>query len=109
MTSLLGKTKYALAFLLVILAANLLIAAMKQADSADPAKYLPALAKTSFMGSSGRLEFDDKGDRKDAEMTIFTMKAGKLEPIAIVKGGKTMSYAEFIKGMSASAKSAKKK
>jgi branched-chain amino acid transport system substrate-binding protein len=85
-------------------AANLLIEAMKKADSADPAKYLPALASISFMGSSGRIEFDAKGDRKDAEMTIFTMKAGKLEPIAIVKSGKTMTYAEFIKGMSAAAK-----
>src|SRR5258708_1551880 len=47
-------------------AANLLIAAMKQADSADPAKYLPVLAKISFMGSSGPISFDEKGDRKDA-------------------------------------------
>ncbi len=74
---------------------------MKKADSADPAKYLPELAKLSYMGATGRIEFDQKGDRKDAEMTIFTMKGGKLEPIAIVKAGKTMSYDEFIKGASA--------
>jgi len=29
-------------------------------------------------------------------MTIFTMKGGKLEPIAIIKGGKTVSYQDFI-------------
>ena len=47
--------------------------------------------RSSFNGATGTIAFDDKGDRKDAEMTIFTMKGGKLEPIAIVKGGKTMT------------------
>jgi branched-chain amino acid transport system substrate-binding protein len=76
-------------------AANLLIAAMKKADSADPAKYLPELAKISYKGASGEIGFDEKGDRKDAEMTIFTMKGGKIEPIAVIKGGKTIPFAEF--------------
>ncbi|HEX5476463.1 MAG TPA: branched-chain amino acid ABC transporter substrate-binding protein, partial [Burkholderiales bacterium] len=82
-------------------ATNLLIAAMKQADSADPAKYLPELAKIHFMGSTGRIEFDSKGDRKDAEITIFTMKGGKIEPIAVVKSGKTVPFEEFVKTMAA--------
>ena len=81
--------------------ANLLIEAMKKADSPDPAKYLPELAKISYMGATGRIEFDAKGDRKDAEMTIFTMKGGKLEPIAVVKGDKTMTYDEFVKSAAA--------
>src|SRR5437899_33357 len=80
-------------------AANLLIAAMQKANSADPKVYLPALQKIDFTGATGKIAFDEKGDRKDAEMTIFTMKAGKLGPIAIVKSGKTMTYDEFIKGM----------
>ncbi len=79
-------------------AANLLIEAMKKANSADPAKYLPELAKSDFAGATGRIAFDEKGDRKDAEITIFTMKGGKLAPIAIVKGGKTLTYDEFVKG-----------
>ena len=82
-------------------AANLLIEAMKQAGSADPAKYLPALQKIRFNGSTGTISFDDKGDRKDAEITIFTMKGGKIEPIAVVKAGKTLPYEEFLKTMSA--------
>ena len=77
-------------------AANLLIAAMKKVDSADPAKYLPELQKIEFSGATGRIVFDAKGDRSDAEMTIFTIKAGKLEPIAIIKGGKTIKYDDFI-------------
>jgi branched-chain amino acid transport system substrate-binding protein len=70
-------------------AANLLIEAMKKANSVDPAKYLPELAKSSFDGASGKIEFDEKGDRKSAEMTIFKVEGGKPKPIAIIKDGKT--------------------
>jgi len=77
-------------------AANLLIEAMKKANSADPAKYLPELQKIDFAGATGRIAFDAKGDRGDAEMTIFTMKAGELTPIAIIKGGKTVKYEDFV-------------
>ncbi|HXZ93965.1 MAG TPA: branched-chain amino acid ABC transporter substrate-binding protein [Burkholderiales bacterium] len=80
-------------------AANLLIEAMREAGSAEPAKYLPTLHKISYMGATGRIEFDAKGDRKDAEITIFSMKSGKIAPIAVVKSGKTMTYDEFLKGM----------
>ncbi|MCC7041211.1 MAG: branched-chain amino acid ABC transporter substrate-binding protein [Burkholderiales bacterium] len=76
---------------------NLLIAAMQKADSADPVKYLPELQKIDFQGATGHIQFDDKGDRKDAEITIFTMKGGKLEPIAVVKGGKSIAFDEFMK------------
>jgi branched-chain amino acid transport system substrate-binding protein len=76
-------------------AAHLLIAAMKKADSPDPAKYLPALATISHDGASGNIQFDEKGDRKDAEMTIFTMKDGKIAPIAIIKSGKSMTVDEY--------------
>src|SRR4029079_1385550 len=61
-------------------ATKVLIAAMQHADSTDPAKYLPEIAKIKFDGATGHIEFDDKGDRKDAEMTIFQMKGGKVEP-----------------------------
>jgi branched-chain amino acid transport system substrate-binding protein len=79
-------------------ATNLLIEAMKKANSSDPAKYLPELAKSDFKGVTGKIAFDAKGDRKDAEMTIFTMKDGKLLPIAVIKGGKTIAFDAFIKG-----------
>lgn len=75
--------------------ANLLIAAMKKADSADPAKYLPALAASNHNGASGNIQFDDKGDRKDAEMTIFTLKEGKITPVAILKSGKSLTLDEY--------------
>jgi len=78
-------------------AANLLIEAMKKANSADPAKYLPELAKIDYKGATGQIAFDEKGDRKNAEMTIFTMKDGKLSPIAIIKGGQTTPYEDYLK------------
>jgi branched-chain amino acid transport system substrate-binding protein len=76
-------------------AANLLIEAMKKANSADPAKYLAALQGIGITGATGPISFDGKGDRKDAEITIFSMKGGKIEPIAVIKGGKTIPFAEF--------------
>ena len=79
-------------------AANMLIQAMQKANSTDPKKYLPELAKLDFTGVTGKISFDGKGDRKDAEMTIFTMKGGKLLPVAVIKGDKSQSYDEFVKG-----------
>ena len=84
-------------------AANLLIAAMQKANSVAPAKYLPELARISHDGATGKIEFDEKGDRKDAEMTIFSMKAGKLAPLAIIKSGKTIRYEDFVKAAAAAA------
>src|SRR5688572_4476180 len=78
-------------------AANMLIQAMQKANSTDPKKYLPVLQKLDFKGATGKIGFDDKGDRKDAEMTIFTMKGGKLTPVAVIQGGKTQTYDEFVK------------
>jgi branched-chain amino acid transport system substrate-binding protein len=78
-------------------AANMLIAAMQKANSSDPAKYLPELAKLEHNGVTGKISFDGKGDRKDAEMTIFTMKSGKITPVAVIKSGKTTSWADFMK------------
>ena len=74
---------------------KLLIAAMQKADSADPAKYLPALQSIDYNGASGNIQFDEKGDRKDAEMTIFTLKAGKITPISIIKSGKSLTLDEY--------------
>jgi branched-chain amino acid transport system substrate-binding protein len=77
-------------------AVNLLIQAMQKADSIDPKQYLPELAKIDFNGATGKIAFDSKGDRKDAEMTIFTMQGGKIVPIAVIKSGKTIAFSEFM-------------
>ncbi|MEO7742304.1 MAG: ABC transporter substrate-binding protein, partial [Usitatibacter sp.] len=68
-------------------AANVVIEAMKRADSVDPAKFTSEIYKVSLAGATGKIEFDAKGDRRDADMTIFRMQAGQIVPVAIVKGG----------------------
>jgi branched-chain amino acid transport system substrate-binding protein len=73
-------------------ATNVVIAAMQRADSVDPAKFTPEIYNVSLAGATGRIEFDAKGDRKDAEMTIFRMHARKIVPVAIVKGGVTSPF-----------------
>jgi branched-chain amino acid transport system substrate-binding protein len=84
-------------------AVGVMIAAMQKADSTDPVKYLPELQKIKYNGATGLIEFDDKGDRKDAEITIFTLKDGKVVPVGVVKGGKASSFEDFMKEMKAAA------
>ncbi len=53
--------------------------AMQEANSTDPATYLPHLAKGSFDGKiQGAVEFDTKGDIKDGTVVIFQSIGGKL-------------------------------
>ena len=55
----------------------LIAAAMKAADSTDPAKYLPALQKIKYNGVTADIAFDPKGDLTQGLMTIFEVKDGK--------------------------------
>ena len=59
----------------------------------DPAKFTPEMFNVSFTGATGTVAFDAKGDRKDAEMTIFKLQGGKVVPVAIVKGGVSTPFA----------------
>ena len=60
--------------------------AMVKAGSAEPAKYLPVLAKTSgYKGVTGTISFDEKGDIKNGALTLFTYKGGNREQIAVVR------------------------
>ena len=69
-------------------ATNVLIDAMKRADSTDPATFGPRIYETNVTGATGPIEFDAKGDRKNAEMTLFRMHDGKIVPVAIYRDGK---------------------
>ncbi len=62
-----------------------MVEAMKQAGSAEPAKYLPVLKKIKYKGVTGDISFDDKGDIKDGTLTLYTYKANKREQLAVVK------------------------
>jgi branched-chain amino acid transport system substrate-binding protein len=87
-------------------ATNAVIEAMKKADSTDPAKFTPEMYNVSYQGATGKVEFDAKGDRKDAEMTIFVMKDGKILPVSIVKGGVATPYGQPAAAPAADAKKA---
>jgi branched-chain amino acid transport system substrate-binding protein len=73
-------------------ATNVVIEAMRRADSVDPAKFTPEIYKTALAGATGRIEFDAKGDRRNAEMTIFRMRGGKIVPVAIFRDGKMVPF-----------------
>ena len=67
-------------------AVNVMVAAMVKAGSADPAKYLPVLAKTEgYKGVTGTISFDAKGDVKNGALTLFTYKGDKREQMAVVR------------------------
>ena len=60
-------------------------AAMQRAGSAEPAKYLPELAKISYKGVTGQIEFDARGDVKNGTLTLYTYQGGKRSQIAVMK------------------------
>ena len=67
-------------------AVNVMVEAMVKANSSDPAKYLPVLAKTAgFKGVTGAIGFDEKGDIKNGSLTLHSFKAGKKISIAVVR------------------------
>jgi branched-chain amino acid transport system substrate-binding protein len=67
-------------------AVNVMVAAMVKANSSDPAKYLPVLAKTSaYPGVTGPISFDEKGDIKNGALTLKTYKGGKPVDLAVIR------------------------
>jgi branched-chain amino acid transport system substrate-binding protein len=66
-------------------AVNVMADAMVRAGSAQPAKYLPELAKSNYKGVTGNIVFDEKGDIKNGALTMFTYKGGKRSEIAVVR------------------------
>ena len=67
-------------------AVKLMADAMKRADSADPAKYLPELAKTSgYQGVTGNISFDEKGDIKNGALTLMTYRGGQRSTWAVIR------------------------
>ena len=63
-------------------ATHVIIAAMKLADSTDPAKFGPRIREVTLDGATGHIAFDAKGDRVSPDMTILVMKGGQIVPVA---------------------------
>jgi len=62
-----------------------MVEAMQKAGSAEPAKYLPVLAKIHHKGVTGNIAFDAKGDILDGTLTLYTYKGGVRTQIAVVR------------------------
>jgi len=67
-------------------AVNVMIAAMQQAGSTQPAKYLPALAKIEYQGVTAKISFDEKGDLKGGAITLYQVQQGKWQPLETMGG-----------------------
>jgi len=63
-------------------AVNVMIAAMQKADSVEPVKYLPELAKISLDGVTAKIQFDAKGDLQGGAITIYQVQQGKWQALA---------------------------
>ncbi|MEX3950394.1 branched-chain amino acid ABC transporter substrate-binding protein [Paraburkholderia sp. EG287B] len=61
--------------------------AMKKANSTDPAKYLPFLAKTSMPAvTTADLAYDTRGDLKNGGITLYKVVDGKWTTLQSVGG-----------------------
>ncbi|HEU0233901.1 MAG TPA: branched-chain amino acid ABC transporter substrate-binding protein [Gallionella sp.] len=67
-------------------AVNVMIAAMQQAGSAEPTKYLLALAKISYDGVTAKITFDEKGDLKGGAVTLYQVQQGKWQALQTMGG-----------------------
>ncbi len=66
-------------------AVMMMAGAMQKANSTEPARYLPELAKLKYKGVTGQIEFDAYGDVKNGTLTLYTYKAGKRDRIMVTK------------------------
>ncbi len=66
-------------------AVNVLVEAMKRANSAEPAKVLAELPKASIQGVTGPVKFDAKGDTLEGAVTLYEAKGGAWVVLETVK------------------------
>jgi branched-chain amino acid transport system substrate-binding protein len=67
-------------------AVNVMIAAMQKAGSADPANYLPDLAKIEHGGVTAKIAFDEKGDLRGGAVTLYQVQQGKWQALQTMGG-----------------------
>jgi branched-chain amino acid transport system substrate-binding protein len=60
-------------------AVQVMVDAMKRANSVEPAKYLPEIGKTNYQGVTAKIQFDEIGDLKGGAISLYQVKDGKWE------------------------------
>lgn len=66
-------------------ATMVMVEAMKKANSTDPKKYLPELAKIKYDGVTGPISFDKNGDINGGTLTLYTYKGGKRDLVKVIQ------------------------
>lgn len=66
-------------------AVHALVAAMKRADSAEPARVLAELPNTDLQGVTGPIRFDSKGDTTGGTVTLYEVKGGRWQALETMK------------------------
>ncbi len=62
-----------------------LMKSMVAANSSDPAKYLPVLAKIDMKGvTTDHFSYDQYGDLKDAIITVYKCENGQWKPVDVL-------------------------
>jgi len=69
-------------------ATRVLIAAIEQANSTDPAKYLPKLHAIKYQGVTGEIAFDNQGNLLNPSFTVYKVTNGKWLPQTVLGGNK---------------------
>ena len=68
-------------------ATSVMIDAMKRANSVDPATYSPLLRGADFLGVTGRIRFDERGDLKGGSISLYRVTNGVWKYIETFGGG----------------------
>ncbi|MDH3513795.1 MAG: branched-chain amino acid ABC transporter substrate-binding protein [Gammaproteobacteria bacterium] len=68
-------------------AVNVMVDAMKLADSFEPARYLAELPRVQRAGVTGNISFDEKGDIRGGAITLYQVRDGKWQVLETVMGG----------------------
>jgi len=66
-------------------AVMVMAAAMQNAKSADPAKYLPELKKIKYEGVTGTIQFDQSGDVLNGALTLYTFKGNERVKLDVLR------------------------
>ncbi|CAB3798099.1 branched chain amino acid ABC transporter substrate-binding protein [Paraburkholderia caffeinilytica] len=66
-------------------AVGVIVAAMKRAQSTDPAKILAAMPATDYHGVLGETQFDSKGDLRHGVISLYKYVGGKQALLGVVE------------------------
>lgn len=69
-------------------ATRVLIAAIEQAGSANPADYLPKLRTIHYQGVTGAIAFDAQGNLQQPSFTLYRVVDGKWQPQTVLGDAK---------------------